>query len=450
MANAFRFTQFNRSGFSLLDTSAVTNFSGCFDGSNQSVSGPEDWDTSSGELFARMFAGCPFNRDLSGYDMSSATNINAMFDGASSFQNGGVNNGVGQGLDTWDVSNVVDMTDLFSGATSFNSRLDSWTINPSVTSLARVFRNCENFDNGGASGVNVGIDNWNVSNVNDFSGTFQSVGSNNKDGFYLGSWDTSSALDMGDMFKDSNIGETNASGIGGWNVGNVEDFSEMFRRAKKFNEDIGSWNTSSALDMSQMFDEATLFNLGAAAGTGNNGGVGIGIDNWNVSNVTDMNQMFQNSTFFSWYMGSWDVSNVTDMKQMFKQAFGLWSYGSAGTYTLGIENWNTGNVTDMEEMFFGITNIQWAAINTWDVRKVTNFKNFGLQNTPSTRNALDGWQLDAAENMEQAAISMIASDVATTLVAWDNYVNTNTNVNATQIFGTLTMSIGTYPSAKAA
>ena len=435
---------FNGANLGNLDTSAVTFFGFCFAGTAQSNSGPELWDTSLGTVFSNMFDGTPFNRDLSGYNMSSAEFIPLMFNGATQFNNGGVV-GVGQGLDTWDVSNVTAMYGLFLGASNFNARLDSWVINPLVGSFSNFFDGCENFDNGGASGVNVGIDNWDVSNVTNFNSMFKDAGSNNKDGFYIGSWDTSSAENMTRMFQDSHVGKTNASGVGNWNVGNVDDFTYTFRGARDFNEDLSSWNTSSAENMTNMFNEAIEFNNGAPIGTGNNGGVGVGIDNWNTSLVTDMSYMFHNAIRFSWYIGSWDVSNVDNMKFMFSNAFDL--FVQVPGSTLGIENWNTGNVKNMEEMFSGIIDVPIGAINgNWDFRKVTTLKGFCV--LPNA--ALPDAQLDALVDAEGALAGMSAPNVATTLVGWDNYANTNTGVNATNLFGSVSMSQSTYSNAKAA
>ena len=434
---------FNGSNLGNLDTSAVTAFGFCFANTAQVNSGPELWDTSSGTFFSNMFESCPFNRDLSGYDMSSAQVMPLMFSNATQFNNGGVV-GVGQGLDTWDVSNAVQIYGLFQDASNFNARLDSWVINPLVSTLSNFFDGCENFDNGGASGVNVGIDNWDVSNVTNFNSMFTLVGSNNKDGFYIGSWDTSSAENMSRMFQDSHIGKTNASGVGNWNVGNVENFYKTFEGARDFNEDLSSWDTSSATDMSYMFYTAVTFNNGLPR-TGNSGGVGIGIDNWNTSSVKDMSYMFRFAGHFSWYIGSWDVSNVENMTYMFSSALDLFSFFPGST--LGIENWNTGNVTNMEHMFSGITDTPISAINgNWDFRKVTNLKNFCWV----TNGALPDAQFDSLVEAETALLGMNAPNIQTTLVGWANYVNTNTGVNAPQLFGGRNMSQSFYSAGKAA
>ena len=52
-----------------------------------------------------------FNGNLSGWDVSSVTNMTYMFSDAASFN---------QTLSSWDVSSVTNMSYMFSSATSFN------------------------------------------------------------------------------------------------------------------------------------------------------------------------------------------------------------------------------------------------------------------------------------------------------------------------------------------
>ena len=70
-------------------------------------------------LFDYMFAYAPqFNADISGWDVSGATDMTGMFYDASAFN---------VDLSKWDVSRVAIMFRMFSGATCFHQRLNGKT-----------------------------------------------------------------------------------------------------------------------------------------------------------------------------------------------------------------------------------------------------------------------------------------------------------------------------------
>jgi len=52
----------------------------------------------------------------------------------------------------------------------------------------------------------------------------------------------------------------NVTGPQNWNTSNVTNFSLAFEYALGFNQNISSWNTSSVTDMSKMFNGASDFN----------------------------------------------------------------------------------------------------------------------------------------------------------------------------------------------
>merc|ERR1719305_440141 len=73
--------------------------------------------------------------DLSKWDVSSVTNMNNMFQGASSF-NGDISK--------WDVSKVTTMFYMFYGASSFNSDLSKWDVSK-VTNMESMFYGAKSF-----------------------------------------------------------------------------------------------------------------------------------------------------------------------------------------------------------------------------------------------------------------------------------------------------------------
>merc|ERR1711988_831646 len=92
--------------------------------------------------------------DLSGWHTSACTDMQYMFEGASSFNSD---------LNTWDVSHVTNMRNMFNGASSFNGDVKSWDVS-AVTSMRYMFR--------GAASFNSDVSSWDVSHVTDLSGMF--------------------------------------------------------------------------------------------------------------------------------------------------------------------------------------------------------------------------------------------------------------------------------------
>lgn len=161
-----------------------------------------------------------FNADLSGWNVSNAVNMYAMFQQTISFTD--PNNG----LAMWDVSKVTDMSGMFA-----------------------------------SSGFAGNISAWRVNNVIDFSYFAEFTPSFDSD---LSTWNVSSATDMSWMFRASKAFNSN---ISNWDVRNVEDFSSMFAGAKIFNQDLCSWgskvfdlfNTSSTVLEIPLIDVRNMF-----------------------------------------------------------------------------------------------------------------------------------------------------------------------------------------------
>jgi uncharacterized protein (TIGR02145 family) len=244
-----------------------------------------------------------FNGDLSEWDVSSVTDMIAMFNEASSF-NGN--------LSSWDVSSVTKMGEMFYSASSFNGDISSWNVS-SVTSMSRMFQF--------ASSFNGDISSWNVSNVTTLGQMFQSASSFNGD---LSSWDVSSVLDMSWMFQSAIIFNGD---ISSWDVSSVTDMSHLFA-VSTFNGDISSWDVSSVVTMSEMFKAASSFNGDLSA--------------WDVSSVTNMRFMFIAASSFNGDLSSWDVSSVTVMSEMFN---------GATNFNGDISSWDVSSVTNMDGMF---------------------------------------------------------------------------------------------------
>lgn len=209
--------------------------------------------------FDNMFRNAiAFNGDITGWNLSKATDLSNMFDGASAFN---------RNISTWNVSNVEFFGRMFAKASSFNQPIGSWNM-ASAVSLTGMFESATVF--------NQSLNAWNVSNVENMSNMFNYALMFNQD---LNTWDTSKVTNM----------------------------NAMFRCTPVFNSDITTWNTSAVTDMSSMF----LSDNGIQTAFNRN------ISSWDVSNVTNMNLMFMGTTYFNQDLRWWCVDGITEEPNSF-------------------------------------------------------------------------------------------------------------------------------------
>jgi surface protein len=189
------------------NTGNVTNMPGMFRGCtnfNQPIGG---WNINKVTSFVNTFFGCVnFNQDLGSWSFNTSQNINmqSMFFGATSFNNGG-----SPSINNWNVSNVTNMQQMFLN-TLFNQPIGNWNISL-VTNTLGMFN--------GASQFNQDISNWNVSNVTTMgginNGMFISATSFNQN---LSSWNLRSAgVILREIFRSSGMSCQNYTDtIVGW------------------------------------------------------------------------------------------------------------------------------------------------------------------------------------------------------------------------------------------
>lgn len=378
------------------------------------------------------------NVDLGGWDVSVLKNFDEMFydeayqySNGGQFNNGGVS-GLGVGLDRWDTSSATSMVDVFRSNGSFNCRLDSWDVS-NVTDINGIFARCSAFNNGGVSGPGLGIDNWDVSSVTDFSSAFSLVGDNTPTApsFYLGSWNTSLATDMASMFC---CGSLNPTGLNNWDVSNVESMDLTFGFNGGFNQPLSNWDTGSCTNMRGMFGRTLS-----------------GIPPGGSGSTPELQ--------FNQDIGDWDVSLVEDFRWMFSSNPNFNNGGVGGT-NLGLDKWNTSSATTMEQMFgaFGGDETFFNhPLGSWDVSNVVNMQNMFARNQNFDQD-LGSWDLSSlqfASGMFYDCVSLSNDNVENMLVGWNNNPNTNTGVNASNAFGfnngvSREISQSTYSSAKTA
>ena len=170
---------------------------------------------------------------------------------------------------TYDTSGTyITLSNLTSRAGSWNNSTDL-VMKCDVsqfTSMYRAFRNNSSF--------NQDISAWDVSNVTNMNGMFQSATSLTSVSFS----DTSSVTDMSFMFAST----TNLTSVSLSDTSNVTDMSYMFYKANSFNQNIIAWDVSNATNLRNMFYRAGNFSQD--------------IRRWDVSNVTNFSLMFSFAT----------------------------------------------------------------------------------------------------------------------------------------------------------
>ena len=143
-----------------------------------------------------------------------------------------------QDISSWDVSNVTNMNAMFFYS-QFNQDISSWNVS-NVTNMSGMFNDSQ---------FNQDISSWNVSNVTDMSSMFNDSQFNQD----ISSWDVSKVTKMSGMFRDSKFNQD----ISSWNVSNVTNMSYMFIDSSQFNQNLSIWNVTNVTSC-RAFSEGTV------------------------------------------------------------------------------------------------------------------------------------------------------------------------------------------------
>jgi len=164
-----------------------------------------------------------------------------------------------------------------------------------------------------------------------------------------------STSDATSTFKDTNFNGF----VDNWDVSNITNFTNFFN-GSQFNQDCNNWNVSKAITLTGMF-ESTPFNkslsnwdLSSVTSTStmflSNTSFNQDISMWNISKVTTVVGMFSGSTAFDKSLASWNVTSISGSQlQFFFNGSGL----STSNYNSTLISWASQNVKSGVSINFG-------------------------------------------------------------------------------------------------
>ena len=175
------------------------------------------------------------------WDVSSITNFVAAFyyDYSSNPSNAtikGYYTSFNESLENWEVGQATQMNAMFWGASSFNQNLSNWNTG-NVINMAQMFHTATNF-------TGVGVSEWKTGNVEHMNAMFIDATSFDQN---LSKWDTGKVENMRTMFYSASA--FTGKGVFDWNVSSVENMEHMFNGATHFNADLSNWDTKNVENM---------------------------------------------------------------------------------------------------------------------------------------------------------------------------------------------------------
>mgnify|MGYP002577005716 CR=1 FL=1 len=315
------------------------------------------------------------NIDLSAFNTSNVTNMNAMFYNCSSLTSLNVSN--------FNTSKVTNMSSMFNSCSALTS-LDVSKFNTSqVTNMSGMFYSCSSLTSLDVSGfdtskvtnmssmfyncktlTSLDLSNFDTSKVTNMSSMFNTCTALTS--LDVSGFNTSIVTNMSNMFGGCTA--LTSLDVSAFNTSIVTNLSSMFSSCSKLTSlDVSGFNTSKVTDMSYMF-------FGCSKLTS------LDVSNFNTSNVTDMRYMFYNcSSLTNLDVSGFNTSNVTDMGYMFVKCSALTG--------IDLSNFNTSNVTNMNRMFLycsALTSLDLSSFNMAKVTDMSNMLNFGTSNKIET------------------------------------------------------------------
>jgi len=301
---------------------------------------------------------------------------------------------------------------------------------------------------------NQDLSSWDVSNVENFNGTFAETKYFNQD---ISSWDTSNTITVEEMFLNA---EKFNQDLSRWCVNKIIVNHRFNEGAVNFDEfNLPQWGKCPLPYEIDKDDDGVPDSIDNCPDTRNNVPVddngcevnplyidenGITIKanvnyavigqsyelngqtykvvdeqmlrdlvskNEEVSNIVttfvyDMNSLFRGKEYFNKDISSWDVSNVSRFTMMFDQC---------KVFNQNIGYWDTSNATEIGGMFMGAHRFN-QNINNWDVSNVISMWRV-FDNAYNFNQPLDKWDTSNVKNF--SGLFMSATSFNQSLNEWD-------------------------------
>ncbi|MCR4642544.1 MAG: BspA family leucine-rich repeat surface protein [Lachnospiraceae bacterium] len=344
------------------DTTGLKGYRDDYTGQDIAISG----DHSNGTQDAKgMFNGCSSltGIDLSGWDLSQATNLGSFFSSCGSVER--------LDLSGWIVGAFPMGKDFLNGCKSNLVEVHLENARFNTLTHAGLFTNCSKLKYA-----------------------------------YLQNFEAPLATSAEEMFKGCSVIEE--VDLASADLHAVTNMKKMFSECKMLKRlNISSLNTSEVTDMSYLFNQCLVLESVNAAGL-------------KTENVTDMNHMFSECYVLKTLdLSGFDTKNVTDMNYMFNKCYVL--------KTLDLSGFDTKKVTDMNHMFNECRELTGISLtpDKFDTAKVTNMRYmfYNCMRLTSldvsgfnTANVTDlSYMFTYCQKIEQLDVSRFNTEKATTL-----------------------------------
>ena len=163
-----------------------------------------------------------------------------------------MNSSANPDISSWDVSNATTMQAIFMNNPAFNQDISKWDVS-SVENFTQMFQNTGAF--------NQDLSEWDVSSATNMSYMFMLSNAFDQD---LSDWDLSGVRYMQFMFRLSNAYNNGGVALGWTDIGSKAEgpvnMQNMFGGAKAFNQRVTSWDVSRVNNMTALFQDAEVFN----------------------------------------------------------------------------------------------------------------------------------------------------------------------------------------------
>lgn len=381
-----------------------------------------EWNTSDVFSIYYMFSGCTSltELDLSNWDTRDLglNNAQRVFNGCTNLTKINLSGWVLNGAISYMFNECRSLTEIIG--------IEDWDVS-AVNNISVTFGYCESL-------TELDLSNWDVSNVDRMMSTFHGC-KNLKHIYGLENWNTSYVYSMYTLFYDcESIEELD---IGNWDVSNVGDMYYMFADCKSLKDlDIVCWDTRSLSTASYMF--GNCINL-----------TNLDLSGWDVHNLSHTSNMFAGSGITHLNLSNWNVESLSYAYRMFGNCRNLKSINLAGwkiKYTaspdlsyllsdctkleeVNLSNWNITNGYNIVDLFDGdlkLKHIKMTGCNTSTINKiisvlpatntVENAKIFTSLNTELSylNNTPSNWKVVKGDNIKSE--KFLSKEVIKTLI----------------------------------